>query len=180
MEEWTVHMADREKGRKLIPPKTSRQRTIVYVVLITVVAIILIVVALALTTNNPPDQGNQNTPSGGGLYSQPQTTNRTSQEIKVDTFTVAQNGTDTTFLVTVTNSGNSTQNRSLNVAVGQTPGVPIPNQPYPAQETPTNNPVLTNSTAITIAPGETNTFPVAVQTPPGFIVDPGLVVITVT
>jgi hypothetical protein len=175
-------MADQDKGRKLIPPKTSRQRTIVYLVLVAVVAIILVVVALALAAPHAPS-GSSSTPSGGGLYPQnTRTSNQTSQDIRVDNFTSSQNTItgETTFLVTVTNIGNSTVTRDLNVAVSQTSGTSAPNQPYPGKETPTNNPVLTNSTAVTIAPGETRTVPVTVQTPPGFAVVPGNVVITFT
>ncbi len=176
-------MADQGKGRKLIPSKISRERTIVYIVLVAVVAIVLIVVALAFLTTNSPNNGGANTPSGGGTYPQPTaTSNRTAQDLKVDTFTFDQNATsgETTFFVTVTNTGDSSLFRDLNVAVSQTPGVATPNQPYPSRETPTNNVVLTNSTAVTIAPGETVTVPVVVQTPPGFVVNPSNVVITLT
>lgn len=177
-----VDMADQEKGRRLIPPKTSRQRTIVYLVLVAVVAIVLIVVALALATPSNPNQTGNKVPSGGYNTPPPTTTNVTSQDVKVGTFSIDQNATtgDTTFLVTVTNTGVSNLTRNLNVAVSQTPGVTPPNQPYPSRETPPNNPVLTNSTVVTLAPGETKTVPVVVQTPPGFAVVPGNVVITFT
>ncbi len=175
-------MADQDKGRRLLPPKTSRQRTIVYVVLVAVVAIVIIVIALALATPSNPDQPGDKVPSSGYNTPPPTTTNTTSQDLKMDTFSIDQNVTtgETTFLVTVTNTGSTDLTRSLNVAVSQNSGVTTPNQPYPAKETPTNNPVLTNSTTVTIPAGQTITVPVVVQTPPGFAVVPGNVVISFT
>lgn len=178
-EVWADTMADRER-RRFIPSKTTRGRTLVLIALIAVVAIAIIVVALSLATSPPEGDGDQT----AGRYVPPPTvsSNGTAGGIRVDSFSIEQNTSSgvSTFFVTVTNTLGSEVTRDLNVLVTQVPGVSAPNRPYSNSDPPLSNPTIAGTQNITLAAGETKTVPVSVNTPPGFSIQPGNVLITLT
>jgi flagellar basal body-associated protein FliL len=177
-------MVDAKKKRRLIPSTMSRERTLVLVVLIAVVAIVAIVAALALSTSNHPSGGKAPPSSGGFNVPYPVASNVSSRDVSVTTFTFSPNSSGgTTFMIPVTNNGNASLTRSVNVLVSQNAGVPAPNQPSPSNQpppTPVPNTAYQNSTLVDLPPGETRTVEVTVNTPPGFTINPSNVLISVT
>jgi hypothetical protein len=110
--------------------------------------------------------------------------NITSQDISVTSFTFTQNSSgQVTFMIPITNTGNSSILRSVNVVVAQNSGLPAPNQPYPSNRpppVPVSNTAFQNSAQVVLAPGETKTVKVDVGLPPGLAVNPSNVLISVT
>ncbi|MGE5379350.1 MAG: hypothetical protein ACM3L5_00580 [Candidatus Saccharibacteria bacterium] len=176
-------MEDQSRKRRLLPSKFSRERTIVIVVLIGVVVIAAIVLALALTSHESPSSSNP-TATGGYNVPYPVSANITPPNVSVTSFTFTQNSSgETTFLIPVTNTGNSSVAGAVNVVVSENPGLPSPNQPYPSNRpppTPVSNAAYQNSTQVELAPGEMKTVEVSIGLPPGFTVNPSNVLISVT